>query len=395
MPLGSKTLNIIYVGMLPPHPGGSGISWSQILRGLANSGHRIRAIAPIIEKDLLPSDVFAVAHPQLEIDRFIVPNYYTAPNIVATDSYIQLEQQEINTKLTKSILQDFPDVILIGRESFVLHVPDIARKYHIPTVLGVRGNTTLAILRKTFDEALIQRFLQQYKKVNLLVSVAAHMAEGLRNLGFDNVQVIPNAVDVKQFSPGSKNKQLMEKLSLGKDQIVVAHISNLKSAKRPLDIVHSAVKVLQNNPGLVYLIVGDGAYKEEMEYLCKKNHLENSFRFVGWVDNQLIPDYMNLADIVISSSETEGFSRVYLETQAAGKVLLASDIDPAREAITDRVNGVLFEKGNIDELASKVIELAENQQLRRMIADNALQHVQKHDISHAVAAYDELLRTVC
>jgi glycosyltransferase involved in cell wall biosynthesis len=58
-----------------------------------------------------------------------------------------------------------------------------------------------------------------------------------------------------------------------------------------------------------------------------------------------VPDYINLADVVVMPSEREGQSLVYLEAQACGKLIVASDIPAAREVITDGETGLLFERG--------------------------------------------------
>ena len=50
MPHFSKKLNILFVGVLPPHPGWAAISCVQLLDGLADIGHRVRALAPITKK---------------------------------------------------------------------------------------------------------------------------------------------------------------------------------------------------------------------------------------------------------------------------------------------------------------------------------------------------------
>lgn len=92
------------------------------------------------------------------------------------------------------------------------------------------------------------------------------------------------------------------------------HLSSLKEVKRPLDIVSSAAGALRQNPKLVYVIVGDGLLRGAMEDTCRQKRLTERFRFVGWVDHQRVPDYINLADIVVMPSETEIRSLVRLET---------------------------------------------------------------------------------
>jgi glycosyltransferase involved in cell wall biosynthesis len=380
-------LSILYVGMLPPHPGGSGISWAQLLRGFARRGHKVRSLAPITAEALSAGDAFAFENSELEVHRFVVPHYYTGPNVPAGDEYLDLERREIRKRLPVLIAEERPDILIVGRETFGLHVPDLALAHGIPCVQGIRGNTTIAILDGRYPTVHADRLLSQFRKADMLISAARHMADGLRGLGFENVEVIPNAVDLAQFSKGTAAGHISNQLSLGPDDIVVAHLSNLKAVKRPLDLVLSAELALRDEPRLRYVVVGDGACRETMERECRGRQVASQFRFVGWVDYSEIPAYLDRADVVISMSESEGLSRVYLEAQASSRLLIASDIAPAREVVEDGVTGLLFRKGDVHDLAAKTIVAARDPALRREIGRRARERVQAHSVELAVDRY--------
>jgi glycosyltransferase involved in cell wall biosynthesis len=78
---------------------------------------------------------------------------------------------------------------------------------------------------------------------------------------------------------------------------------------------------------------------------------------VGWVEYEQVPKYVNLAEIVVMPSDDENQARVYLEAQACGRVLLASDIGGAREVITDGVAVALYRKGDIEDPTHKTLLL--------------------------------------
>jgi glycosyltransferase involved in cell wall biosynthesis len=236
--------------------------------------------------------------------------------------------------------------------------------------------------------------LQQYRKVKLIVTPAKHLAESLRQLGVHHTKTIPNAVDLHQFSPRPKNNALLRELAIRDDAVVVAHASNLKALKRPLDVVSSAQRALQQNPRLVYVIVGDGTCREVLEEACRERRISEYFRFVGWVDYDRMADYINLADMVVMPSEGETQARVYLETQACARLLLASDIPGAREVIVDGETGLLFRKGDVDDLTAKMLSAASDPELRTAIGRKARQRVQVHSLTDAVAIYIATLQEV-
>ncbi len=389
-----KRLGILYVGTLPPHPGGSAISGSQLILEFARLGHKVRALAPITAEALRSGDRFAVSHPEIGVTRFRVPYFETSPDSPLPAEYQTLENEQIRESLPDLIGNERPDVIMIGRESFAWHVPDIARACSVPCILRTAGSTTAGLLKHTYPEALALQLLEQFRKVDRIITPARHLTDSLRQLACNNITTIPNAVDLHQFSPSPKDAGLLRQLAIQDDDIIVVHASNLKPLKRPLDLVYSAEKALLRNPNLLYVIVGDGSCRHPMEELCARRHLSERFRFVGWIEYARVPRYINLADLVIMPSDSEGLARVYLEAQACGRLLLASDIPAAREVIVDGETGLLFRTGDIDDLTAKTLVSAGDPELRAGIGRKARQRVRANALDRAVGAYVEALDEV-
>ena len=77
-------LDILYIGTLPPHPGGSAISGSQLLVQFASLGHRIRAVSPITSTFAGGVDEFAARHPRIDVIRYPVPDFSSCPTHCAS-----------------------------------------------------------------------------------------------------------------------------------------------------------------------------------------------------------------------------------------------------------------------------------------------------------------------
>jgi glycosyltransferase involved in cell wall biosynthesis len=390
----TRSLNLLFVGTLPPRLGGAAIANSQLLNGCSALGHIVRALAPIPDEALHSPDTFAIDSPRLSVTRYRIPAFENSPDVPASEHHRQLEGQQIQTMLPALIAEKRPDIIIIGREAFAWYVPDLAKAYNIPCLLMVHGATTTGILNGSYPAALAQQLLDQYRRVNLIVTPARHMAENLRRLGLEHIRVIPNGVDLQHFSPRPKSEVLLRQLALRDADLTVVHVSNLKSLKRPLDIVSSAERALQQNPALVYVIVGDGPCRVQMEDACRSHNLGERFRFVGEVAHKHIPDYINLADMVVMPSAAETQALVYLETQACARLLLASDIPGAREVIVDGETGFLFRMGDIDDLTAKTLFAAHDQRRRTDIGSKAHEYVQAHSLSKAVTTYAATLEDV-
>jgi len=182
----SRRLNILFVGTLPPRLGGSAIANSQLLLGCAALGHTVRALAPITAETTQSGDAFAAAHPDIGVTRYLLPSFENSPNLPASDSHRQAEGQQIREMLPLLISRERPDVIIIGREAFAWYVPALARTHSLPCLLMVHGATTIGILTGTYPEDLAQQLLEQYRRVDLIVTPAQHMAGNLRQLGLNN-----------------------------------------------------------------------------------------------------------------------------------------------------------------------------------------------------------------
>jgi hypothetical protein len=104
VPAFRKNLDILYVGTLPPHPGGTAISLSQLLIGFAELGHAIRAVAPMTAEASLSGDAFAHTYPYLGVKRFLVPYFETetSPNAPrpTSESYRRLQHERIHAAHT-------------------------------------------------------------------------------------------------------------------------------------------------------------------------------------------------------------------------------------------------------------------------------------------------------
>lgn len=381
-------MKILYVGTLPPHNGGSAVLAYELIKGLAKRGHKINAISPITKKALEAGDKFAKENKYIAIKRYLVSYFENSPDKPPSDQYRNIEGEQVRKEILNILSIEKPDIIIVGRETFAWYVPDIANEYSIPTVLLIQGATTFGILKQTIPGEISRDLLKQFQKVDLIVVVARHLKNNLFRLGLKNVKVIENTIDTVRFTPSPKDIGLLRELRIEDDSVVVAHISNLKPLKRPFDIICAASRALKENSKLVFVVVGEGNLRFEMEKKCRSENIQDKFRFVDWVEYDKVPGFIRLADIVVMPSEAEARALVYLETLACGRLLLASDIPAAREVIIDKESGLLFKMGDIDDLTEKLLFGANNFEFRIQVGIEARKSVEKYSLSQFLDDYE-------
>jgi glycosyltransferase involved in cell wall biosynthesis len=383
-------LDILYVGMLPPHRGGSAVVNAMVLRGLAERGHQVRAIAPATPANGGNGNPFARSCPELEATSYELPytdgSAYTPPS----EEYRELERRQIAELVPRLLEERLPDIVVAGREAFAWHVPEVLSPHSLPTALVVHGSTTHGILRGDYPEALAQGLLERLRRIDLMVTPAHHMAEALDGLDVPGVQVVRNPVDLDRFRPGPRDARLARAVGIGAGDVVVVHPSNFKGLKRVEDLFASAATAVARDPRLLYVVLGDGPLRGELEAACAEAGVAGRFRFPGWVEHEQVPDYLRLADMVVMPSAAEAQALAYLEAQACERTLVASDIPAAREVVEDGVDGLLFRVGDVEHLTEVTLRAAGDPGLRAAIGRRARERVRSHDVVSVVDDYERL-----
>jgi glycosyltransferase involved in cell wall biosynthesis len=353
----------------------------------------VRALGPITADARHEGDRFARCHPEIEVRRFTVPHFAIDTTRPPSPAQHRQEAAQIGEHLDRWMAEEAPDLVLLGRETFAWLAVGLAAR-GVPCVLRVGGPLLRALGAGTYASELATRYVDGCRAVDLMIVQAEHMREIAVGLGVPRVVVVPNAVDLTRFAPRPNPAPLRAALGIVADDVVVVHASNLKPVKRPLDVVGVAARALAQDPRLVFVIVGDGEGRAAMEDLCRATGVAARFRFVGWVDYARMPEYLALADIVVMPSAFEQQARVYLETQAVGRLLLASAVRSAQEVIAHGRTGLLHRPGDLDDFTATLLRAAADPAQRARIGRQARAYVARHGLAHVAPRFAAALEGV-
>lgn len=137
------------------------------------------------------------------------------------------------------------------------------------------------------------------------------------------IMVLPIFVDTEKYAHLPRLKHPRFKISL----LMIGRIEREKNIPRALDALLAARKE-GHDAGLT--IVGAGSGEYAVKAYARKLGLERFVECTGWQSD--ITRYLSMADLVLVSSEYEGYGMVILEALAAGVPVLATDVGIAREA---------------------------------------------------------------
>ena len=93
--------------------------------------------------------------------------------------------------------------------------------------------------------------------------------------------------------------------------------------------------------------------------------ISNNVLFTGFVPDEKLHAYYEHCDVFAMPSRGEGFGLVYLEAMAYGKPCIGSNVDAAKEVISDGETGYCVDPDNIEELAERLFQLLIDSELRK------------------------------
>ncbi|MEP1954428.1 MAG: glycosyltransferase family 4 protein, partial [Algoriphagus sp.] len=99
--------------------------------------------------------------------------------------------------------------------------------------------------------------------------------------------------------------------------------------------------------------------------------------FLGPVDNQKLPAYIEEAELCIYPSHMEAMPLAWIEVLSMGKSFLASNVGPGPEVVTDGVTGRLCDPYSPEDIAQKAIQMLANPEESRKFGQKAREDVLK------------------
>jgi glycosyltransferase involved in cell wall biosynthesis len=166
------------------------------------------------------------------------------------------------------------------------------------------------------------------------------------------------------------------------DKTIIA-VGRLVEKKGFADLLRAFALVLEERPDCRLMIVGDGPQQKHLKELARQLRLEDLVEFTGPHEPDVTRRLLGQATLlaapsrIASDGDRDGIPNVILEAFACGVPVAASNIGGISEAVKDRHTGLLTEPGDIQGLASAIVELLGDEQLRGRLSQSALEVVKE------------------
>jgi L-malate glycosyltransferase len=268
--------------------------------------------------------------------------------------------------------------------------PWLGRLAGVPVVIGSRRNLDQWGGRAAWIKPWMLR-LQRLTNVSADCVIANSLVVAEETLKAEKLppskmHVAYNGIDLAKFSGLDRlREQARQMLGIQRDDIVVGNISCFREVKGIPQFVDAARIVLEKEPHMRFLAVGDGELYAAVVDRIRQYGLEDRFHLAG-EQTDVLP-YLAAMDIGVLSSLAEGFSNSLLEYMASGLPAVATEVGGNREALEGV--GLLVPSDDPKALAEAILELR-TPGLRQLLGQAARQRVERFSLARAEKRMKEI-----
>jgi glycosyltransferase involved in cell wall biosynthesis len=287
-------------------------------------------------------------------DRFyqLTKNIYHLPNFLPEYAW---EDFLVNFIHTRDIQQ-----VLISHSEFGYSIlPKLKESFpNVRTVDLLHNDSDLGFFRHSVQ---YDSYLDLHIVVNELIKQKLH---AMGKVDLAKVYTIYNAIDEeKVFNPALyQPEKVRERWQLPPGKKVVTYIGRLSREKQPDHFLRLASK-LKHRSDLFFLLVGDGPLRDIVEAEIKQLGLQEHLRWYKMVSPEQIPEILAGTDLMVLTSEVEGFPMVVLEALAMGVPVISYDVGDVRSVVQSGVNGFIIPPQQHELLVQKVSEVLSDESM--------------------------------
>ncbi|MDF0714767.1 glycosyltransferase [Muricauda sp. 334s03] len=266
--------------------------------------------------------------------------------------------------LVKILKKEKPNVVhahsakggIIGRFASLFYPVTVLHTPHAFSYLSQKGG----VKQKLF--LFIERLFKNFNSILLATSISEQI-RGIKEVGYaeENTIVFNNCI--KPIT--DLDLSAIHEYNLPKKYIcTVGRPSYQKNIEMMVEVIK---KVKAKIPDIHLVVMGVGVVSpntDKVNDLIEKYALESNITLIKWMERKKIFGIISKAQLYLSTARYEGMPYAMIESLALSKAIIATDCDGNRDLVYDGQNGFLISQGDDGEMAGKVIELYQNEDVR-------------------------------
>jgi glycosyltransferase involved in cell wall biosynthesis len=293
--------------------------------------------------------------------------------------------------------KDFDIIHAHNEHAAVSQYCALAKSYsNVPLVVTCHGQLKFDHFAKDLIEHSYSKTLgaKLLKKADKVITISDSDKNYVHSLGvpLEKIRVIPNGVDLTRY-----NFQHIDppKRMIFEGKQVVLFVGPLLKRKGPQVLIQTIPLIVKEHPDVVFVFVGGGNFKVEMEKLSRTLHVEKYTHFTGYIPENLLYNLYQRADVFVLPSFSEALSYTILDAFIFSKPVVSTLIP----CIKDYLSGyaLLVPPGDSEALAHAVVSLLSDKKLAKKLGEKGRRLVEtcfKWDVivEKILQIYHELLK---
>lgn len=196
----------------------------------------------------------------------------------------------------------------------------------------------------------------------------------------EKIVLIHNGIDVYklEYLPREEARlRLFKKIAKHSGKIfqadtIIGTVANLYPTKDLLTLV-AAAEHFKNNNSVVFIIIGDGTERLNIERLIEEKDLKHKVILLGQLEDA--KKYLPAFDVFVLPSVKEGFPWALVEAMAAKLPVIATRVGAVPEIIETGKNGFMIEPSKPELIVGKIKEILSNDRLGQELGIQAHQTI--------------------
>lgn len=355
---------LIYTGYFIPHLGGVERYVDKLTSALEKIGYQCTIVTTAHDNSLPSKEtigsrtIYRLPTHNIFKQRYPIINKRKSANIISDIDFNSFSFCIVNTR--------FHLTSLLGAR--------LAKKHGIKVALIEHGTAHFSVGNKLLDffgliyEHVLTAIIKLY--VDYYYGVSQNCNKWLKHFGISAEGVWYNAIDSKDKLLATNKYDYFDKR-----EIIVTYAGRIIKEKGIINLLKAFDKVRSemSNQKIRLVIAGDGPLKDELEsrYLD-----DSSIQFLGKINFSDILSLFKRTDIFVHPSlYPEGLPTAILEAGLMRTAIIATPRGGTEEVIIDKRHGIIVD-GSVDSLKIALMEMVQNESMRKKSADNVKKRIE-------------------
>jgi len=350
-------MNILIISQVfPPKRGGVQTAAYNTAKFLSKFGHNVVVVTSKWAKERRKFH---------QMDNFLVYRFksYNPPEIQGITQISSLRFNPIMLfKLQKIIKKHNIQLIHAqGRLFPISWLTTIMNKiiFKRPMFINVQGRLEVGVsgkIENIFDKIITKHIYQKYLRKIICVSNSLKKRMVDLKIKEEKLIVIPNGVDISEFSRMPNAEYFSRYLNGKKDCKKVVFVGRLDVQKGVEYLIKAIPTVIKSYDNVHFFILGNGNLDQMLKKLTRNLNILDFVTFLNMIPLEEMCEFYSSADIFCLPSIHEGFPLSIAEALSIGLVIVASATEGIPEAIIENKNGFLATPRNVSQLSQQLIK---------------------------------------